>query len=47
VITGTKTAAGSVGPVPKGPMIVVMTKQNGLWRISDFDQAEYPDRAVP
>ena len=47
VITGTKRADGSVGPVRKGLMIVVMMKQNGLWRISNFHEAEYPDRAVP
>jgi uncharacterized protein (TIGR02246 family) len=47
VITGTKRADGSVGPVRKGLMIVVMTKQNGLWRISNFHEAEYPDRPVP
>jgi uncharacterized protein (TIGR02246 family) len=47
VITGTKAADGSVGPVRKGLMIVVMTKQNGQWRISNFHEAEYPDRAAP
>ena len=47
VITGTKRADGSVGPVRKGLMIVVMTKQNGLWRISNFHEAEYPDQPVP
>ena len=47
VITGTKRADGSVGPVRKGLMIVVMTKQNGLWRISNFHEAEYPERAAP
>jgi len=47
VITGTKTADGSVGPVRKGLMIVVMTKQNGRWYISNFHEAEYPNRAAP
>ena len=47
VITGTKRADGSEGPVRKGLMIVVMTKQKGLWRISNFHEAEYPERAAP
>ena len=47
VITGTKRDDGSVGPVRKGLMIVVMTKTNGEWRISNFHEAEYPDRPVP
>ena len=47
VITGTKTADGSVGPVRKGLMIVVMTKQNERWYIGNFHEAEYPNRAVP
>jgi len=47
VITGTKTADGAVGPVRKGLMIVVMTKRNGRWYISNFHEAEYPNRAVP
>ena len=47
VITGTKQADGSVGPVRKGLMIVVMTKQDGKWYISNFHEAEYPARAVP
>ena len=47
VITGTKQADGSVGPVRKGLMIVVMTKQSGQWCISNFHEAEYPNRPVP
>jgi uncharacterized protein (TIGR02246 family) len=47
VITGTKQADGSAGPVRKGLMIAVMTKQNGKWYISNFHEAEYPNRAVP
>jgi uncharacterized protein (TIGR02246 family) len=47
VITGTKRADGSVGPVRKGLMIVVMTKQNGVWRFSNFHEAEFPYRAEP
>jgi uncharacterized protein (TIGR02246 family) len=47
VITGTKQADGSIGPVRKGLMIVVMTKQEGKWYISNFHEAEYPARAVP
>lgn len=47
VITGTKQADGSVGPLRKGLMIVVMTKQNGQWYISNFHEAEYPNRPVP
>jgi uncharacterized protein (TIGR02246 family) len=47
VITGTKEADGSVGPVREGLMIVVMTKQNGQWYISNFHEAEYPDRSGP
>jgi uncharacterized protein (TIGR02246 family) len=47
VITGTKTADGSVGPVRKGLMIAVMSKQNERWYISNFHEAEYPNRAVP
>ena len=42
VITGTKAADGSDIPTRKGLMIVVMTKQDGLWRISNFHEAEYP-----
>ena len=48
VITGTKRNDGSIGPVRKGLMITVMTRQpNGQWRISNFHEAEYPDRPVP
>lgn len=47
VLIGTKRADGSVGPVRKGLMIVLMTKQKGLWRISNFHEAEYPYRAGP
>jgi uncharacterized protein (TIGR02246 family) len=46
VITGTKRSDGSIGPVRKGLMITVMTKQpDGQWRISNFHEAEYPDRS--
>ena len=47
VITGTLRADGSVGPVRKGLMICIMTKQKGRWYISNFHEAEYPDRPVP
>ena len=47
VITGTKQADGSIGPVRKGLMIVVMTKRDGKWYIGNFHEAEYPARAVP
>ena len=47
VITGTKEMDGSVGPVRKGLMIVVMAKENSKWFISNFHEAEYPNRAVP
>jgi len=46
VITGTKQADGSIGPVRKGLMIVVMSKEKGQWYISNFHEAEYPTRAV-
>jgi uncharacterized protein (TIGR02246 family) len=42
VITGTKTADGSVIPPRKGLMIVTMIKQNGRWFIGTFHEAEYP-----
>ena len=42
VITGTKTADGSVIPPRKGLMIVTMIKQNGRWLIGTFHEAEYP-----
>jgi uncharacterized protein (TIGR02246 family) len=42
VITGTKAADGSVIPPRKGLLIVVMTKQNGRWLISDYHEAEFP-----
>ena len=42
VITGTKAADGSEMPPRKGLMIVVITKQNGRWLISDFHEAEFP-----
>lgn len=42
VITGTKSADGSVGPARKGLMIVLMTKQNGHWFIDTFHESEYP-----
>lgn len=47
VITGTKQADGSVAPVRKGLMIAVLIKQNGKWLISNFHEAEYPNRAAP
>ena len=47
VITGTKQADGSIGPVRKGRMMVVMTKRDGKWYIGNFHEAEYPARAVP
>jgi uncharacterized protein (TIGR02246 family) len=47
VITGTKEADGSMGRVRRGLMIVVLTKEQGSWYISNFHEAEYPDRAVP
>jgi len=47
VITGTKRSDGSIGPVRKGLMITVMTKRSGRWFISNFHEAEYPDRPVP
>ena len=42
VITGTKAADGSLVPQRKGMMIVVMSKRNGRWLISDFHEAEFP-----
>src|SRR5580693_306229 len=42
VITGTKTADGTVIPPRKGLMIVTMIKQNGRWFIGTFHEAEYP-----
>jgi uncharacterized protein (TIGR02246 family) len=42
VITGTKSADGSVIPPRKGLMIVTMIKQNGRWFIGTFHEAEYP-----
>jgi len=47
VIVGTKQSDGSIGPVRKGLMIVLMTKQDGKWYISNFHEAEYPARAIP
>lgn len=46
VISGTKQADGSLGPVRKGLMIAVMAKENGQWYISNFHEAEYPTRAA-
>jgi uncharacterized protein (TIGR02246 family) len=46
VITGTIAADGSEVPPRKGLMIVVMTKQNGRWFISDFHEAEFPPTAA-
>ena len=46
VIIGTKRADGSIGPERNGLMITVMTKQpDGHWLISNFHEAEYPDRS--
>jgi uncharacterized protein (TIGR02246 family) len=42
VITGTKSADGSVIPPRKGLMIVTMIKQHGRWFIGTFHEAEYP-----
>jgi uncharacterized protein (TIGR02246 family) len=42
VITGTKSADGSMIPPRKGLMIVTMVKQNGRWFIGTFHEAEYP-----
>jgi uncharacterized protein (TIGR02246 family) len=42
VITGTKSADGSVIPPRKGLMIVTMIKQNGRWFIGTFHEAEFP-----
>jgi uncharacterized protein (TIGR02246 family) len=48
VISGTKANDGSDIPLRKGLMIVVMTKQNGRWLISNFHEAEFPvTRAAP
>jgi uncharacterized protein (TIGR02246 family) len=45
VITGTRSAGGSVIPPRKGLMITVMSKQNGRWLIRLFHEAEYPPPA--
>jgi uncharacterized protein (TIGR02246 family) len=42
VITGTKSADGSMVPARKGLMVVLMTKQNGHWFIGTFHESEYP-----
>ena len=42
VITGTKSADGSVIAPRKGLMIVTLIKQNGRWFIGTFHEAEYP-----
>jgi uncharacterized protein (TIGR02246 family) len=42
VITGTKTADGSVIPARKGLMVVLMVKENGHWFIGTFHESEYP-----
>jgi uncharacterized protein (TIGR02246 family) len=42
VITGTKSADGSMIAPRKGLMIVTMIKQNGRWFIGTFHEAEYP-----
>lgn len=46
VITGTKQADGSAGPLRHGLMIAVLIKENGRWYISNFHEAEYPNRAL-
>jgi uncharacterized protein (TIGR02246 family) len=47
LMTGARRTDGSLRPPRKGLMIAVMTKQNGLWRISNFHEAEFPPRAAP
>lgn len=48
VISGTKKEDGSVGPVRKGLMILIMQKQGGNWLIDNFHEAEYPtNRPAP
>ncbi len=47
LMTGARRTDGSLRPARKGLMIAVMTKQNGLWRISNFHEAEFPPRAAP
>jgi uncharacterized protein (TIGR02246 family) len=42
VITGTKSADGSVIAPRKGLMIVTLIKQDGRWFIGTFHEAEYP-----
>jgi len=42
VIAGTKAADGSVIPVRKGLMVVLMVKENGHWFIGTFHESEYP-----
>jgi uncharacterized protein (TIGR02246 family) len=46
VITGTKAPDGSDGPVRKGLMIVVLSKEKDRWVISNFHEAEYPPPRV-
>lgn len=41
VITGTRTADGSVVPPRKGLMITVMSRENGRWLIRVFHEAEF------
>ncbi len=43
VITGTRTADGSVTPPRHGIMIVTATKRDGRWWISTFHEAEFPE----
>ncbi len=42
VITNTRGAGGSIIPLRKGLMTVVMTKHDGMWLIAVFHEAEYP-----
>jgi uncharacterized protein (TIGR02246 family) len=42
VITGSQAADGSTIPPRKGLMITLMTKKNGVWKISVFHEAEFP-----
>lgn len=42
VITNTRGAGGSVIPLRKGLMTLVMTRQGARWLIAVFHEAEYP-----
>lgn len=43
VITGTKSADGSVTPPRHGVMIVTAVKQDSRWWIATFHEAEFPE----